>query len=150
MAIATVPYDVRIDHDGRKYDVHIDTLSVPQCTNCGAISIDSDASEQIDRAFRRAAELLSPQEIRERRIAAGFHHQQDFARVLGVSPSTLNRWENGAQVQQRFHDRMLRAFFDVPEFRAYLASHQVTATMSTTTMPRVREVGNEAIPEHAG
>src|SRR5271165_6246773 len=79
MVIATVPYRVQVDHDGKKYDVQIPALSVPKCSNCGALSIDEVASEQIDEAFRREAKLLTPKEIREGRIGAGFSRAADFA-----------------------------------------------------------------------
>jgi DNA-binding transcriptional regulator YiaG len=122
MAIATVPYNIQIDHDGKKYDIHVPDLTVPKCTNCGAISIDDVASEQIDKAFRQTAKLLTPSEIREGRIRLGFQQQQEFARCLGIAVSTLSRWETGAQVQQHFHDGILRAFFAIPQLRTYLAA----------------------------
>jgi len=121
MAIAIVPYDLRIDHDGKKFDVHIPALSVPRCSNCGALSIDQEASDQIDLAFRQKAELLTSTQIREGRIQAGFDQQQDFAKCFGVSVHTVSRWETGAQIQQRFHDGILRAFFVNSELREFLA-----------------------------
>jgi DNA-binding transcriptional regulator YiaG len=124
MAIATVPYRLQVDHDGKKYAVDIPALSVPQCGNCKALSIDEVASEQIDKAFRREAKLLNPEEIREGRINAGYPVAADFARVFGVGVSTLSRWENGSQVQQRFHDTMLRAFFALPDLRQFLVAHR--------------------------
>jgi DNA-binding transcriptional regulator YiaG len=122
MALATVPYRIQIDHDGKKYDVHIPALSVPKCANCGALSIDDAASEQIDNAFRQEANLLTPAEIRQGRIDAGFPQQEEFAKCFGVGVSTVSRWETGAQVQQRFHDGMLRAFFEIAELRTFLAA----------------------------
>ena len=124
MAIATVPYSIQIGHDGTKYGVHIPAFSVPKCTDpaCGAISIDDSASEQIDAAFRQTASLLTPAEIREGRMRLGFRQQQEFAQCLGIAVSTLSRWETGAQVQQHFHDGILRAFFALPDLRAFLAS----------------------------
>jgi len=121
MAIGTVAYSIQIDHDGKKYDVDIPALSVPRCTNaaCGAISIDEVASAQIDEAFRQKAKLLTPGEIRDGRLRLGFE-QQEFAQHLGVAVSTLCRWETGAQVQQHFHDGILRAFFALPELRGFL------------------------------
>lgn len=121
MAIATVPYTVQVDHDGTKYDVRIPDLSVPRCAECGAVSVDDEAGTRIDKEFRRAANLLTPEEIRQGRIRTGFEQQQEFAKCFGVGVSTLSRWETGAQVQQRFHDKMLRAFFAVPGMREYLA-----------------------------
>lgn len=122
MAIASVPYSIQIQHDGKKFDVEIPALSVPKCQDpaCGAISIDDLASEQIDRAFRKKAQLLTPEEIREGRIRVGYANQQKFAACFGVSPSTVSRWENGSQIQQSFHDGMLRAFFELVTFRRFL------------------------------
>jgi DNA-binding transcriptional regulator YiaG len=122
MAIAVVPYSVQIDHDGTKYQVDIPEFSVPKCRNCGEMSFDEEASEQIDRAFRRTAGLLTPDEIKNGRIQAGFKRQQDFAKCFGIGVSTLSRWETGAQVQQHFHDGMLRAFFAVGKMRDFLAA----------------------------
>jgi DNA-binding transcriptional regulator YiaG len=121
MAIDTVPFRIQIDHDGKKYDVGIPNLTVPKCTNCGAISVDEIASEQIDKAFRAEAKLLTPSEIREGRIRTGFPQQAEFAQCFGISVSTLSRWENGAQVQQHFHDGVLRAFFSSSDLRTFLA-----------------------------
>jgi DNA-binding transcriptional regulator YiaG len=121
MVLATVPYDIAFGHDGRKYDVHIEKLSVPQCTNCGAIAIDDTAGKQIDDEFRRVAKLLAPEEIREGRIGVGYANQQEFADCLGLSVSTVSRWENGIQIQQSFCDGILRAFFNCPEFRRIMA-----------------------------
>ena len=135
MALASVPYSIQISHDGKKYDVNIPSLSVPKCQNpeCGALSIDSVASEQIECAFRRVAKLLNPEEIRQGRISVGYANQQEFAACFGVSPSTVSRWENGSQVQQHFHDGMLRAFFKLPEFRRFLAElHGVAADVSSS------------------
>jgi putative zinc finger/helix-turn-helix YgiT family protein len=119
MAIATVPYTITVDHDGRKYEVYIPNLSVPKCGNCQAISIDHEADEQIDTAFRKQAGLLTPEQIRAGRENLGLN-QQEFADWFGIAVSTLSRWETGAQIQQRIMNDHLRAFFDVPQFREYL------------------------------
>ena len=135
MALASVPYSIQISHDGKKYDVNIPALSVPKCQNpeCGALSIDSVAGEQIECAFRRVANLLTPEEIRQGRIKIGYANQQEFAACFGVSPSTVSRWENGSQVQQHFHDGMLRAFFQLPAFRQFLAElHGMAAKVSSS------------------
>jgi len=123
MAIVVIPYDIQIDHDGKKYDVHVPKFSVPKCQNeaCGAVSFDERASEQIDEAFRRTAGLLTPDQIRQGRTKVGYSLQQEFAACLGVSVSTVSRWENGSQIQQTFYDDMMRAFFQVPQFRQFLA-----------------------------
>jgi len=120
VALANVPYTIQIDHDGRKYTVTILALSVPQCSNCGNISLDEEADRAISAAFRAQAGLLAPEQIRQRRQALGLT-QQELADQLGIAVSTLSRWETGGQIQQRSLDRFLRAYFDLPELRHALA-----------------------------
>src|SRR5438552_9638806 len=90
MAIATMPYTLQIDHDGRKYNVTVPALTVPKCGNCGAISIDHTAEEQIDAAFRQEAGLLSREQIRRNREALGLT-QKELANRLGIGEATLCR-----------------------------------------------------------
>jgi putative zinc finger/helix-turn-helix YgiT family protein len=123
VALATVPYRVQVDHDGRKYDVTIPALEVSQCANCGTIKIDAAAEKAIDDAFRREAGLLTPEQIRAGRQRLGLT-QQDLADHLGVAVSTLSRWENGVQVQQRSLDLFLRLFFVLPDVRAALTNRE--------------------------
>ena len=113
MRLATVPYTTTIEHDGRAYRVEIPDLTVPQCENCHAISIDDEADRQISAAFRREAKLLSPEEIRQGREKLGLTQKQ-FANLLGVGEATVSRWETGAQIQQRAMDRFLRVCLGSP------------------------------------
>ena len=119
MALAQVPYEIQIDHDGRKYQISIPDLSVIQCGNCSEIVVDDVADERISEVFREKAGLLTPAQIKNGREFLGYN-QQEFAKVFGVAVSTLSRWENGGQIQQRFHDAVLRAFFKVPAFREFM------------------------------
>src|SRR4051794_11442708 len=116
VALANEPYSIQIDHDGRKYQVNIPSLALPKCSNCGTISLDHEATEAIDAAFRRLAGLLTPEQIREGREQLGLN-QQEFADKLAISVSTLSRWETGAQIQQRSLNRLMMAFFMCPEMR---------------------------------
>jgi putative zinc finger/helix-turn-helix YgiT family protein len=113
MQLATLPYAITIEHDGRAYRVEIPALTVPQCTNCQSISIDDEADQQISAAFRREARLLTPEEIRLGREKLGLTQKQ-FANLLGVGEATVSRWETGAQIQQRAMDRFLRVCFASP------------------------------------
>src|SRR5436190_6672971 len=120
VALETVCYTVEVDHDGRTYEVTLPGLVVPQCSNCGTIALDEEANRQISTAFRRKAGLLSPEQIRQHRVALGLT-QQALADLLSVGVSTLSRWETGTQIQQRSLDRFLRAAFVFPELRQALA-----------------------------
>jgi putative zinc finger/helix-turn-helix YgiT family protein len=113
MHLATLAFATTIEHDGRAYRVEIPALTVPQCTNCQAISIDDEADQQISAAFRREAKLLAPEEIRQGREQLGLTQKQ-FANLLGVGEATVSRWETGAQIQQRAMDRFLRVCLASP------------------------------------
>jgi putative zinc finger/helix-turn-helix YgiT family protein len=113
MELATVPYTTTIEHDGRSYRVEIPALTAPRCANCQAISIDEEADRQISAAFRRAAGLLAPEEIRRGRENLGLTQKQ-FANLLGIGEATVSRWETGAQIQQRAMDRFVRLCFASP------------------------------------
>ena len=116
----TLPaYSVSMEHDGRSHEVTITDLVTPQCARCGAVMLDDDAQDRLYAALRQAAGLLSPEEIRSGRTALGLT-QVEMAKALQVGPSTLSRWETGGQIQQHAMDLLLRAFFDLPEFREYL------------------------------
>jgi putative zinc finger/helix-turn-helix YgiT family protein len=131
VALATVPYTVQIDHDGRKYTVTVPDLVVPRCGNCGNLVLHDAADQRINAAFREQAGLLSPEQLRQHRLALGLT-QQELADRLGVAVSTLSRWETGAQIQQRSLDRFLRAFFVLPELRQALASSEGLNLSSVT------------------
>jgi len=130
MAIATLPYAIQIDHEGRKYNVHVPALTVPKCTNCGAISIDDLADKQIDAAFREEAGLLTPEQIYQIRNRLNLT-QQELAGRLGIGEAMLSRWETGIQVQQRSLDRFLRTVAEVPGVQQYLEHLQVAESSTT-------------------
>jgi DNA-binding transcriptional regulator YiaG len=123
MALATIPYKATIHHDGRVYTVEIQSLEVPQCSNCHTVSFDSAANEAVDLAFRRQEKLLTPEEIRQGREQLGLK-QQELADQLAISVSTLSRWETGAQVQQRSLNRAMKVFFRSQTVRWHYARIQ--------------------------
>jgi len=117
-------YETDIEHDGRRYTVHIPDFNVPKCGNCGAVVLDDYATGRIDEAFRRQAGLLSPDEIRSNRAKLGLT-QQALADAVRVSVSTLSRWETGGQIQQRSLDLLLRLYFELPAVRKAVAEESV-------------------------
>jgi putative zinc finger/helix-turn-helix YgiT family protein len=119
LAPAVAEYREEVEHDGRVYTIVIPALQVLKCANCGALVLDDDANRQVSEALRREAGLLSPAEIRQQREALGLTQKQ-LANCLQVGESTLSRWETGGQIQQRSLDRFLRAFFCLPQVRAFL------------------------------
>jgi putative zinc finger/helix-turn-helix YgiT family protein len=149
MALAVVPYSIQIDHDGRKYQVEIPSLEVPKCGNCGEFVIDDEAGKVIQAAFHAKADLLTPDDI-ARVINDAHLNQKEFAELIGISQSTLSRWVNGVQVQQRGYDNIIRAFDKVPELRAFLASRLTTpsATPHGELVPRVADSTHTVVRIH--
>jgi putative zinc finger/helix-turn-helix YgiT family protein len=111
-----VDYTTTIEHDGRAYTVKVPSLEVPKCRNCGKLVMVDSANRRVSEAFRREAGLMTPEEIRAGRVRCGLD-QQTFADLLGISVSTLSRWETGAQIQQRSLNRVMGAYFTSPEVR---------------------------------
>jgi putative zinc finger/helix-turn-helix YgiT family protein len=105
-----VDYTTTIEHDGRAYTVTVPSLELPKCRNCGKLVMVDAANRRISEAFRREVGLLTPEEIRAGRTRCGLD-QQTFADLLGISASTLSRWETGAQIQQRSLNRLMEAYF---------------------------------------
>jgi len=63
---------------------------------------------------------MRPDNIRKCRESLGVE-QKVMADHLGIAASTLSRWENGSQIQQRGYDKQLRLYFKMPAVRRELA-----------------------------
>ena len=48
-------------------------------------------------------------------MAAAEADVEELADLLGIAPETISRWENGAVIQSRAMDNLVRLFFSVPE-----------------------------------
>lgn len=130
-------YELELEHDGRNYSLVLKDFQVFQCSSCKNIVFDDKANEQLTEALRAEIGLLQPSEIRRGREALKLTQNQ-LAQYLSISDSTLARWENGAQIQQRSMDRFIRVFFELEELRRFLAephseTEKAASGMSWTT-----------------
>jgi putative zinc finger/helix-turn-helix YgiT family protein len=116
---ATIHYEATVAHDGREYAIVLPDLELLQCTACGNLVLDDAADNRISDALRAQVGLLRPDEIREHREALELT-AEELAQYLGISAGTLQNWEQGVQIQSRGMDKLMRGFFDVPEYRSYL------------------------------
>lgn len=117
---AVVDYRTRIEHNGRAYDLLMARLNVTRCSACSEEFLDREGHKLVSNSLRAAAGLLSPEEIRSKRLSLNLM-QKALAEQLDIAEATLSRWETGAQIQQRAFDTLLRAYFAVPELRKYLS-----------------------------
>jgi putative zinc finger/helix-turn-helix YgiT family protein len=123
---ATLHYEATVAHDGREYAIVLPDLQLFQCTACGNLVLDDAADNRVSDALRAKVGLLRPDEIREHREALDLTAEQ-LAQYLGISTPTLLNWERGHQIQSRGMDKLMRGFFDVPAYRAYLGWAEATA-----------------------
>jgi len=86
-------------------------VTVELCANCGQ-SIGSDEDDQaildaVHAEYRHQADMLTPDEIRKIRKRYRLS-QKSFAKLLGMSEATINRYEQGG-LQDNVHDQAIRA-----------------------------------------
>jgi len=115
-----IPYRSEILHDGRLHMVEVPQLTVPRCQNCGELSFDNRAEDQIDEVFRAQLRLLTPEQIRTNRQTLGLTPRELETR-LGVEDGLVAAWEAGLRIQSRVQDNMLRLYYSLPQVRSFLA-----------------------------
>lgn len=141
---------MRAKYDGAVHELSL-ALPVNKCANCGATTLDNAADEAINDALREHIGLLRPAEIRAARAALGFTQQQ-LAGEIGCAPESLSRWENGQILQSRVYDRMLRAFFHLPDLRVFFDRLAVDRSLGRTAIlvaPRTYPVFSAGVPVDA-
>ena len=87
--------------------LHVD-LPVRHCAACDFEFLDHEGERLRHEAVCRHLGVLTPAEVRAVRERHGMSRAA-FAQVTGLGEATLNRWENGAVVQNLANDRYLRS-----------------------------------------
>ncbi len=104
-------------------ELEVVDLPVRRCGECDIEFLDHEGERLRHDAVCRHLGVLTPGEIRD--IRDKLHMTRAaFADLTGLGDATLNRWENGAVVQNRANDRYLR-LLDFPEVMDRL--HDITA-----------------------
>jgi putative zinc finger/helix-turn-helix YgiT family protein len=114
-----IDYTAKVKHDGVIHELHLPALEVPRCQTCGETIITTAVDERINDALRSRLRLLTPAQLRKGIAKLGLK-QQGLAERLGVAPETISRWVNGALIQSRAMDNLLRLFFALPAVRDVL------------------------------
>ena len=116
------------EYEGREYAVAVPDLIVPKCRSCDKILFDRAASERITDALREQLGLLKPLQIRDGRQSLGLT-QEALAANLRIDPTTISRWEAGAQIQERALDLLMRLFFGLAEVRTAISNEGSARTL---------------------
>jgi len=112
-------YTAKVKHDGIVYELQLPSLEIPRCQTCGETYTTTAVDEQVSDALRTRLHLLTPVQIRKGIERLGLN-QKELAERLGVAAETISRWVNGALIQSRAMDNLLRLFFALPEVRQVL------------------------------
>jgi len=114
-----IDYTAKVKQDGVLHELYLPQLEVPRCQTCGETIITSAVDERINDALRAHLRLLTPAQMRKGIEKLGLK-QQELAERIGVAPETISRWVNGALIQSRAMDNLLRVYFAIPEVRTVL------------------------------
>ncbi|WP_072500630.1 type II toxin-antitoxin system MqsA family antitoxin [Olsenella phocaeensis] len=122
-------------------------LEYHRCPECGETMMSAGmATRQAKDMARQWAELkglLSPDEVKEIRKDLGLNQAQ-FEQLVGVSRPTASRWENGASVQSKTADRLMRLLrFDRRNADVLMERSEIRPAASVTYSfsPRPRDSG---------
>jgi len=100
----------RYDQCGLPYVV-LENVQVSRCQKCGAHEVSIVGLEALHHfiayAVAQKGTRLTQEELRFLRKYLGFSGS-DFAKIVGVKPETVSRWENGAKPPSPVADRLVR------------------------------------------
>lgn len=132
------PHVERMKYDGARHDVLVEGMPQWQCDGCGVTLTDDDSDTVVQDCLRRHIGLLTADEIREGRASLGLTQAQ-LAGLLGCAAESLSRWENGAILQSRSYDRLLRLFFHLPPVRDLLRMIESDKTIGRVAVSGARD-----------
>jgi putative zinc finger/helix-turn-helix YgiT family protein len=95
------------DELGRERELTVRGVTREECSYCGEVFLDEDATQKIESARLQAMRRLTPIEIKRFRERLK-KTQTEMARFLGLGEKTYARWESGAYIQNVASDRYLR------------------------------------------
>jgi putative zinc finger/helix-turn-helix YgiT family protein len=114
-----MPYTTDVKHDGRSFHLEIPRIRIPKCRACGNLVFSHSVDDEVFRALREEARLLTPEQIKKARMALDLQ-SKELAERLGVAAETISRWERGGLIQSRAMDNLLRIYFRFPVVREAL------------------------------
>ena len=127
------PHHVKMRYEGSPYDVLVKNLPEWRCAPCSVSITDGESDESLQDALRNHIGLLNP-----RQIKAGLREldisQDKFAERLGCAAESVSRWLNGAVLQSRAYDRLMRIYFHFPEVRGVLENFRPDSNFGDTVV----------------
>ena len=127
--------------------VYLKGVHIHKCSNkeCGEEEVTipniEELHELLAENIAKQNNILQPEEIRFLRTHLGFSGA-DFAKVMGVSPETVSRWEKGTVNMKEASERLLRVLVlsKLGPFREYEDLKVYASKASKTPVKRVFEL----------
>lgn len=127
--------------------VYLKGVRIHKCSNkeCGEEEVIIPNIEELHELLAenvaRQNNVLQPEEIRFLRTHLGFSGI-DFAKVMGVSPETVSRWEKGTVNMKEASERLLRVLVlsKLGPFREYEDLKVYASKASKAPLKRVFEL----------
>lgn len=115
--------DVTVNVRGERITARISEITCPVCGNTQPDpAAGADPMAAIYDEYRRKHQMLSPREIAGIREQNGLSREA-FAKILGMSPATLYRYEGGA-LQDDVHDLLIGLCRDQKNMQKIVARHR--------------------------
>ena len=141
-----IDYTAKVKQDGVVHELHLPGIEVPRCQNCGALTVTTAVDELANDALRAHLRLLTPAQIRQSIENLGLK-QQELADRLGVAAETISRWVNGALIQSRAMDNLLRLYFALPEVRDVLRGANQDPLLGSEVGPETADRDNRLVAD---
>jgi len=108
-----IPYRDILEHENVSYNIEVPQVTVLNCDQCSDyVVLVDDSWDTLIKELKRRAGLFSSAEIKENRERLGWT-KKELAELLGTcQEATVERWENGGQIQRRQEDNKMRELFN--------------------------------------
>ena len=131
------PHHRKLRHEGAAHEVLVTDMPEWHCAACNLSVTDEEGDEPLQAAFRRHVGLLTPQQIKAGIKDLGIT-QEKFAEKIRGAPESISRGLNGAVLQSRVYDCLMRIYFQFPAVRGALDQFSPTASFGETVVPAGR------------
>jgi len=130
---AAPPHHRKLRYEGATHDVLVTDMPEWYCSACKLSVTDEEGDEPLQVALRRHVGLLTPQQIKAGIKDLGIT-QEKFAERIRCAPESISRWLNGAVLQSRVYDCLMRVYFQFPEVRGALEQFSPDASFGETVV----------------
>ena len=127
------PHHRKLRYEGTAQDVLVSDIPEWHCAACDLSMTDEEGDEPLQAALRKHIGLLTPQQIKAGIKELGTT-QEKFAEKIRCAPESISRWLNGAVLQSRVYDCLMRIYFQFPQVRGALDQFSPASSFGETVV----------------